>query len=479
MLHAPKIDDADALRIGRLDAHDQAALLRSGEVSGAELVEAAIRRIEILDTAVNAVSVRAFDLARARAAASAGPRDGAPLAGVPYLIKDSLPYPGLPARAASRARGDAPSAAAYPFIRRFDDAGLIPVGKSTMAEFGLLVSNETLRYGATNNPWDLTRSPGGSSGGAAAAVAAGLTPLAHGSDAAGSIRVPAAACGLVGFKPSRGANLRARHAHWLDDLLCSDAMITRSVRDAAWAFRVASPDARPTAAGPIDRRLRIALVMDGMDHRSPHPAVAEALRRTAELCERLGHVVEDVARPPEDAAVLSSLMEVLWPFLGREAVDQCRSEHPGGALEDLLEPWTIDLAGQCDQVTPAALEAAFAALARAPAFTQGFFAKHDVMLTPTLAEPPVLTGELAPTLPHAALLERFMRFAPYTPLQNMVGSPAISLPLFTTDDGLPVGSMFAADRGDDDMLLALAHELEAAVPWGDRWPGIYTRAEAG
>ena len=473
------MSDADALRIGRLDAHGQADLLRSGEVSGAELVEAAIRRIGLLDPAVNAVSERAFDLARARAASAAGPREGAPLAGVPYLIKDSLPYPGLPARAASRSRGDAPSTAAYPFIRAFDDQGLVPVGKSTMAEFGLLVSNETLRYGATKNPWDLARSPGGSSGGAAAAVAAGLTPLAHGSDAAGSIRVPAAACGLVGFKPSRGANLRARHAHWLDDMLCGDAMITRSVRDAAWAFNVARPDAPSPVAAPVGRRLRIALVIEGMNHRPPHPAVADAVRRSAELCERLGHVVEEVARPPEHAALLFSLMEVLWPFLGREAVDQCLSEHPGRRLEDLLEPWTIGLAGQCDRVTPAALEAAIGALARAPAIIHAFFARHDVMLTPTLAEPPVLTGELAPTLPHARLLERFMRFAPYAPLQNLAGSPAISLPLFTTEDGLPVGSMFAADRAGDDLLLALAHELEAAVPWRDRWPALYTQAEAG
>jgi amidase len=472
----PAISDAEALRIGRLDAHGQAALLRSGELSGPELVEAAIRRIELLDPAVNSVSVRAFDLARARAAA---PRDDlAPLAGVPYLIKDSLAYPGLPARAGSRSRTEAPSTAAYPFIRSFDAQGLVPVGKSTMAEFGMLVSNETLRYGPTNNPWDLARSPGGSSGGAAAAVAAGLVPLAHGSDAAGSIRIPAAACGLVGFKPSRGANLRARHVHWLDDMLCSDAMITRSVRDAAWSAAVASPSGAPAVTGPGDRRLRIALIIEGMDHRPPHPAVAEAVRRTAELCERLGHTVEEVARPTDDAPILFALMEVLWPFLGREAVDQASSEHPGRPLEDLLEPWAIDLAEQCAKVTPATLEAAFAAMARAPAVTRAFFKRHDVMLTPTLAEPPVLTGELAPTLPRGALLERFIRFSPYTPLQNMAGSPAISLPLFTTHDGLPAGSMFAADRGDDDMLLALAHELEAALPWADRWPAIYTAAEA-
>jgi amidase len=463
----------DALRIGRLDAHGQAALLRAGEVSAAELVDAAILRIERLDPAVNAVSHRAFELARS-VAARVGRDDPRPLAGVPFLIKDSLAYPGLPSRAASRSRTDAPATEAYPFIRRFDEAGLVPAGKSSMAEFGLLVSNEPLRYGPTNNPWDLARSPGGSSGGAAAAVAAGLVPLAHGSDAAGSIRVPAAACGLVGFKPSRGAHVRARTAHWLDDMLCSDGMLARSVRDAAWAFATSRIEATQPVTAPPERPLRIALVMEGLNGRPPSAEVARAVEAAAELCRSLGHSVEAVARPQPQGEVLYSLMEVLWPFLGLEAVEQC-AERP---LADRLEPWTVALAEHCAKIAPGELERALGVLTRAPELDGLLYRDHDVVLTATLAEPSLATGALAPDLPFAEILDRFVRFSPYTPLQNMAGSPAISLPLFTSSAGQPAGVMFCGPRGADERLLSLALQLEAAQPWAERWPALYAEAEA-
>jgi amidase len=459
---------AEALRIGRLDAHGQAALVRSGKLSAVELIEAAIVRIEWLDGAVNAVSHRAFEAARERARAPGG---GA-MAGVPYLIKDSLPYPGMPARAGSRSRGDAPPAQAFPFIRRFDAEGLIPVGKSSMAELGMLVSNEPLLYGPTNNPWDLARSPGGSSGGAAAAVAAGLVPLAHGSDAAGSIRVPAAVCGLVGLKPSRGGNLRARGAHWLDDMLCGDGMLTRSVRDAAWAFAVASPTPAAVVTRPPERRLRIGLVLEGLDGGPPHPDVAGAILKAAELCADLGHAVDTIARPPGHADILHSLLRVLWPFLGLEAVEHAQAAHPGRPLDELLEPWALGLAGRAAGVTPGGLERALEVLAAAPEADQALLADFDLILSPTVAEPAVRTGELAPDVPFDRLMARFIAFAPYTPLQNMAGSPAISLPLFTTASGLPVGAMFAGRRGGEDLLLSLALELEAAAPWADRWPAL-------
>ena len=476
MTAPPQVGARDALRIGRLDAHGQAALIRSGEVSAAELVEAAIRRVEILDPRINALSHRAFDLARIEPGRAQRPSDDRPMAGVPMLIKDSLRYPGLPAGAGSRSRGSEPSTEAYPFIQRFDDQGLIPLGMSNMAEFGLLISTEPLRHGPTCNPWRSTVSAGGSSGGAAAAVAAGLTPLAHGSDGAGSIRVPAAVCGLVGFKPSRGANLRARNAHWLDDMLCSDAMIARSVRDAAWAFAAARPTRQAPVLHPGERRLRIGLVMDGMNGEPPHADVADAVLKTAGLCRALGHTVEEAVRPAAAAGLLDSLLRVLWPFLGREAVDHCLDMPGGRPLDDLLEPWTIGLAEHCAKVTPAALEAAFAALSRAPTTTRAFFEDYDVMLSPVIAERTARIGELAPTRPFEELMQAFIRYAPYTPLQNAAGSPAISLPLFETPDGLPTGSMFAADRGGDDLLLALALELERALPWAERQPAVYTDA---
>ena len=465
----------DALTVGRLDAHGQAALVARGELSRRELIEAAIRRIEALDPKVNAVCHRAFESALDRATEPSAPGVSA-LAGVPYLLKDSLPYPGMPAFAGSRSRTDAPLTAGYPLARRFDEAGLIPVGKSTMAELGLLVSNETLRFGATNNPWDLARSPGGSSGGAAAAVAAGLTPLAHGSDAAGSIRVPAAACGVVGLKASRGANLRARATHWLDDLLCADGLIARSVRDAAWAFALADPLGRPMVASPDPRRLRIGLMLKSPDGLYPERDVAEAIAKVGQLCGTLGHEIEPVVPRAEGGRLLTSLLETLWPFLGTEGVEDCRTHCPDRPIEELLEPWTIGLAEHNARVTAAEREQAVADLTAAAEIDAARFEAFDVILSPTTARPSALTGELAPTLPFRALMDAFRAFAPYTPLQNMAGSPAITLPLVPTPDGLPVGAMFAARKGDDLTLLKLAYELEAAQPWADRWPAIVTAA---
>ena len=461
----------DALALGRLDAHGQAALVARGEVSPAELVEAAILRIEALDGAINAVCHRAFAAARARAAEPPGP-GASGLAGVPYLLKDSLPYPGMPAYAGSRSRTDAPATHGFALAQRFDAAGLAPVGKSTMAEFGLLVSNETLRFGPTRNPWDLARSPGGSSGGAAAAVAAGLTPLAHGSDAAGSIRVPAAACGVVGLKASRGANLRARASHWLDDLLCADGLIARSVRDAAWGFALADPLGRPMVETPSRRRLRIGLMLATPDGLAPQPEVAEAVTRAARLCEALGHAVEPAAPPPEAARLLTSLLETLWPSLGGEAVEECRAAFPDQPIETLLEPWTLALAERHASTSDAERQAARADLAVAAAIDAARYQRFDVILSPATTRPSALTGELSPALPYRQLTDAFRAFAPYTPLQNMAGSPAITLPLFPTPGGLPVGAMFAARQGEDQALLALAYELEAAQPWAQRWPSL-------
>lgn len=458
----------EAVRLGKLDAHEQAGLLRTKAVSPAELVEAAIIRIELLDPTINAVSYRAFEYARHQAL-RAHP-DRGPFSGVPYLLKDSLHYPGMPARAASRSIGEAPPAEASQYVRRLDRAGLIPVGKSSMAEFGLLVSNEPLRYGPTNNPWDLARSPGGSSGGAAAAVAAGMVPWAHGSDAAGSIRVPAAVCGLVGFKPSRGAHVRARGVHWLDDMLCSDGMIARSVRDVAASFALVTPLPSASVARFPKRRLHIKLVMQGLNGASPEPEVADALHRTAELCVSLGHVVEEAEQPPANAALLDDLLDVLWPFLGLEAVERCLTA--GQVPEKVLEPWAIALAQRCGRNTPDSLENALGAFERACRANFELLDGFDVLLSPTVAQLPVATGALAPTVPYDCLARRFAQFSPYTPLQNLAGTPAISLPLFASREGLPIGAMFAAHRHKDELLLALALELEAALPWRDRWPDL-------
>ncbi|MES2032616.1 MAG: amidase family protein, partial [Pseudomonadota bacterium] len=327
----------DALAIGRLDAHAQAALIRAGEVSAAELVESAIQRIEMLDPALDAISEPAFDIARARAAR---PLPDGPMAGVPWLIKDSLDYPGLPSRGGSRSRSDEPVSQSYPFTRIWDAEGLVPVGKSAMPEFGLLPTTEPLMRPPTRNPWSRDRSPGGSSGGAAAALAAGLVPLAHGSDGAGSIRIPASCCGVVGLKPGRGASVRVRARSVIEDLIVSDVLMSRSVRDTAWAFAAAHPDRPDMVREPRARRLRIAFNLDTLDGGPTDPQVAQAAQRIAALCENLGHTVAP-ASPDIDRPAALEAMHVLWAHDGADCVDGVRGS--GRDPATVLEPWTCAL----------------------------------------------------------------------------------------------------------------------------------------
>ena len=460
----------DALALGRLDAHDQAALRRSGEVSAAELVEAAILRAQQLDGALGSVCHSAFELARRSAQAIDAGDDTRSHAGVPYLVKDSLSYPGMPTHAGSRSRDDTLANEAFPFVQRLDGAGLVPIGKSTMPEFGLMPSTEPLRGPVTRNPWSLAHSPGGSSGGAAAAIAAGIVPLAHGSDGAGSIRMPAACCGVVGLKPGRGGVVRVRSRHVLEDLMVGDSLMSRSVRDTAWAFAMAHPQAGAPVDGPSARRLRIAVVQENLAGQSPHPQVSAALTRGAELCASLGHDVQ--ARPwPVDGAAVTRALYTLWSHLAADCVDQEKSASGSRRLVSSLEPWTLELARwNRERCGIEALEQAYAQLTQLPLAFNAFHRQYDVILSPVLRAPPVLLGELAPDRDFAELMPALFDWMSYTPLQNLAGTPGISLPLFSTAEGLPVGTQFVADRGQEQTLLQLAFELEAAAPWYDRWP---------
>lgn len=458
----------DALALGRLDAHDQAALRRSGEVSAAELVEAAILRAQRLDDALGSISHRAFDLARLQAQnIDTHKDDGRSHAGVPYLVKDSLDYPGMPTHAGSRSRDDALATKSFPFAQRLDAAGLVPIGKSAMPEFGLMPSTESLRGPVTRNPWSPLHSPGGSSGGAGAAIAAGIVPLAHGSDGAGSIRMPAACCGVVGLKPGRGGVVRVRPRHVLEDLMVGDSLMSRSVRDTAWAFASAHPKKKHAVTGPATRRLRIAVVENNLVGRAPHQHVAAALSHSAELCASLGHQVEAQQWPVDGAAVTRALY-TLWSHLAADCED---ANPPAPGSQSLLEPWTLGLARwNREHCGTDELEQAYAQLAHLPAAFNAFHQGFDVILSPVLREPPLPIGELAPDRDFAELMPALFDWMSYTPLQNLAGTPGLSLPLSSTPEGLPVGTQFVADRGQEELLLALAFELEQASPWHDRWP---------
>lgn len=460
----------EACQLGTLDAHGQAGLLRRGELQAGDLVEAAIARIEALDHRVAALSYRAFELARKRAA---HPHGEGVMAGVPYLLKDSLDYPGMPSLAGSRSRRGVLAHTVFPFVRRLDRQGLIPLGKSAMPEFGLMGTTEPLLLPQpVRNPWQPGHSPGGSSGGAAAAVAAGLVPLAHGSDGAGSIRIPASCCGIVGLKPGRGAVVRVRSRHVLDDLMVADSLMSRSVRDAAWAFAAAHPQAgRAMLREPLRRRLRIAVVMPSLSGIMPDPDVSASVRKAAALCEALGHQVDTTASPIDGPACMTALL-TLWAHLAGDAVDAVRPSLGGARLEDALEPWTLSLADCAARLPVEALEQAYAQLAALPPQLAAFHRDCDVVLSPVLRTAPPLLGTYAPDHAFEALRDGMFDWLGYTPLQNLAGTPAISLPLHWNGAGLPVGVMFSADRGQEESLLSLAYELEQAAPWQGHWPPL-------
>lgn len=461
---------AQALALGRLDAHDQAALVRRGELLPSELVEAAIVRARQLDPVLGVLSHEDFDGARQRARMQDAVADTLPMAGVAWLPKDSLRYPGMPTRCGSRSHNSVPADAAFAFASRFDAAGLVAIGKSTMPEFGLMGSTEPLLGPIVRNPWSQSHSAGGSSGGAGAALAAGIVPLAHGSDGAGSIRIPASACGVVGLKPGRGATVSVRDRHAIEDLLVADSLMSRSVRDCAWAFAATQPWAAKPVTDTGVGRLRIAVMRDSLPGARPDAQVARALSDTAALCERLGHRVEHVRCPVDGPAAFRALY-TLWSRLGADCVEMATARLGGAAARAALEPWTLELARwHHEHCGIDALEQAYAMLATLPLAFASFHRDCDVLLSPVLRSPPPPIGQLAPDRDFEELMSAMFDWISYTPLQNLAGTPAISLPLAQSASGLPIGLQFAADRGQESCLLSLALELENAAPWCDRWP---------
>lgn len=466
---ATELTRSDAFALGRLDAHDQARLVRDGELPAEALVEAALMRIDAVEPALQSLSHRADALARRELATL--PAQAA-MRAVPWLPKDSLDYPGMPTTSCSRSRTGRTLDQGYPYVDRLRQAGLVAVGKTSMPEFGLLASTEPLAGPVTRNPWSVAHSPAGSSGGAGAAIAAGLVPLAQGSDGGGSIRTPAACCGVVGLKPGRDSTVRVRGRHAIEDLLVCDSLMSRTVRDTAWGFAAAHRNAaRPMVRQAAPERLRIAVVDHGLRGQRPHADVVDTVRRSADLCASLGHHVEAATWPVDGDAVLTAF-EDLWSHLSADCVDAVRPFIGGGQLENCLEPWTLALAERAQALPTASLEHIYRQFAELPTQLSRFFQQFDVILSPVLGAPPPRLGTYGPSVPAATLLTEMFEWIAYTPLHNVAGIPAISLPLFHSREGLPIGSMFSADRHQEDRLLALAYELEAACPWGHRWPAL-------
>lgn len=454
------------------DAVAQGASIAKGEVTALELAEATIARIEAVNPKINAVIAKDYDRARARAK---GPLPKGPLSGVPYLLKDIEDYAGMNATMGSRMLANNLVEVTAPVPQRAIDAGMVVLGKTNTPEFGLLGTTEGLLLGPCRNPWNLDHSSGGSSGGAAAAVAAGILPVANASDGGGSIRIPASCCGLVGLKPSRGRMYIGPMPLAADIAVVSS--VSRTVRDAAMIVSVseekgADAPFKPIGyvAGPSKKRLKIAFNTKRPDGAEPHADVKAALEATAKLCADLGHEIVPVQNPLVGDEFINTFLTI-WASSPADLVAMATSMglKPG----EVLEPWTLGLAKLFNAKPKDSLEKALAYFDKVEQQMADFFGGYDVWLTPVLNAPAPKIGEQAPTVDFDMLYQCTVDYVAYTPVHNAAGTPAISVPLGMSKSGLPIGSQFAAAKGNDAMLLALAYELEAAAPWIDRHPPLF------
>jgi amidase len=464
-----------------LDATAQAALVSSGAVSATELVDAAIERIERIDGRLNAVIHRRFDRARKEAADASGP-----FAGVPFLVKDAVCHTaGDPYHAGMRALKDAGWVEQEDtwLAGRFRDAGFVFVGKTNTPELATSCTTEPLAYGPTRNPWDDTRSPGGSSGGSAAAVAAGLAPVAHGNDMGGSIRFPASMCGIVGLKPTRARTTLGPDFGEYWGPLTHEFVLTRSVRDTAAVLDAvagaapgdpytAPPPPRPyrDEVGAPTGRLRVGFRTRTTAGSPSHPDVVRAVEETARLLSDLGHIVEAVDVPGLDDST-DGFLVVLASAVARDVARW--SERLGHDITDELEPSNAFFAAMGNAYSSVDYVSAMESMQAWSRPVARWWVDHDVLVVPTSPEPPLRLGELAPDNLDAEVGTRMGRLVSFCSPFDVTGQPGISLPLHWNDEGLPIGVQLVGGYGREDVLLRLAAQLEEARPWSDRRPPIH------
>ncbi|MFT4254181.1 MAG: amidase [Caulobacter sp.] len=457
-----------------LDAVGIANLVRRRKLSPLEAVDAAIARAERLQPKLNFMVTTDYDRARDRARTA---RIDLPLAGVPFLLKDLIDYPGLPTRRGSRSTAqDLPATQIAAHTQAYLDAGLQVLGKSSTPEFALLPTTEPLAFGPTRNPWNLDRSAGGSSGGAAAAVAAGVVPIASASDGGGSIRIPSSCCGVFGLKPSRGRMPGSGRAQTRAIELSVAHCISRSVRDSATLLAL-TENARPPApltplglvSRPGQRRLRIGLLTETDSGGAPDPDVLDATLATARLLESLGHDLRPTRWPFAYTSYLPAFM-ALWSGGTASTVKQIAAQTGRSVDETMVEPFTLSFARAFDQLPPGEFGRAVETLNGLSANFEAWMSGFDVLLSPVLAKPPPRLGWVSSQTPYETLVEHLRDYVGYTTFFNVVGAPAMSVPLHRSPDGLPIGSHFVAPINGERTLLELAFELEAAAPWRDRHP---------
>jgi amidase len=468
----------------RRSASELAALVRAGDLSAREVVEASLRRIDELQPRINAFTHVAHDAALA-AADDIGPDDARPFAGVPVAIKDNRSVAGMPLTMGSDVFGELVTQRDSYLVRRLREAGFVIVGKTSMPEMGILPTTEPRRFGPARNPWDTDRTPGGSSGGAAAAVAAGMVPVAHGNDGGGSIRIPAACCGLVGLKPARGrVSVGPDGGH---SFLVCDGVLTRTVRDTAAVLDVLAgpepgdatwapppPAAGYTALCEVDPgHLRIGLTVEPpLEDATVDSACEQAARDAASLLESLGHHVEEITPPWSGLDLLPDFVRSFGPLV---SFTTWLGGHLNGreTTADDVEPLTWMLYEHaCAQDTMKYLIAEHRLESVARSIVQAL-APYDVVLTPVVARRPVPIGEIDGLGPDPmAKFRKSGYFTPFTAIFNVTGQPAVSLPLYHGEDGLPTGVQLVGPPAREEALLSLAAQLEAALPWSTRAPAI-------
>jgi amidase len=462
-------------------ASELARMVRSGEVGARELVELSLARIEQLDPQLNAfVEV---DSERALAAADQiKPGDDRPFAGVPIAIKNNRPVAGLKLTLGCPLMSDFVVDYDHNVTRRLKQAGFVVVGSTTLPEYGILPVSEASLFGPTRNPWDLERTPGGSSGGAAAAVASGMVPVAHGNDGGGSIRIPAACCGLVGLKPARGRISLAPELG--DSLVGIDGVLTRTAGDTAAILDVlagyepgdatwAPPPPEPFAVSAAKEpgRLRVAAsTLPPTPDAIVDPICTKAVSDATELLRSLGHEVEEVDPPWQVPGVSELFGAVFAIHISLQILYSGIVAQREPTAQD-MEPmsWAIfQMSQSINAVQGAGLEIQLQALTRQ---LVAFLEQYDVLLTPALAERPLPLGTLNTAAPDPmSTFTRSGLFTPFTPIFNASGQPAISVPLYEGQDGLPLGVQLVGRPAAEATLLALATQLEAASPWAQRRP---------
>jgi len=458
-----------------LDATAIASMIRSGEMSAVEATDAAIKRSEAANPQIGFMVNDTYELARARARTKLS----GPFAGVPYLIKDLNGVTGAITRQGSRATAGLPPATDQSiYIDATFATGIVCIGKSAAPEGGYLPTTEPLGFAPTRNPWNTGYSTAGSSGGAAAAVAAGVVPMAHANDGGGSIRFPAANCGLVGLKPSRGRLVdETPGAKPLD--IAVQGVVSHTVRDTAGMFaateRTGGGAVFPAVGlvtGKAAKRLKVGVLTKGFAGFEADTEVASAVNATAKLLESLGHTITGTTTWPTSASFMDDFL-AFWSLGALNDITEMSKLINKTPDDTLFEPFSLRMAENGRKMTPAEIGAVQQRLIAAATAYDTWIKGFDVVISPVFRSPPSPLGYLRGDVPFDTLRERLINQVGYTLIHNVSGAPAMSLPLGWSSNGLPIGIQFSGANGSERMLLELAYEIEAAQPWLGKRPKVW------